>query len=153
MAKHIRNGCIFMLVVSSSFLIFVTLVQFQNVTTGNNWFGHILELTENSTNLKLTHFTFQKKILFCTDDNILCRYSANEQPSYQEVKRPQLELKIEIPHLIKVQKSYSPQWDLEVHCQYCQYQIELSWNQNDEWRTKWSSWSPSSASSSAASTW
>ena len=98
-----------MLVVSSSFLIFVTLVQFQNVTTGNNWFGHILELTENSTNLKLTHFTFQKKILFCTDDNILCRYSANEQPSYQEVKRPQLELKIEIPDLIKVQKSYSPQ--------------------------------------------
>ena len=100
-----------MLVVSSSFLIFVTLVQFQNVTTGNNWFRHILELTEFSTNLKLvlTHFTFQKKILFCTDDNILCRYSANEQPSYQEVKRPQLELKIEIPDWIKVQKSYSPQ--------------------------------------------
>ena len=72
-AKHIRNGCIFMLVVSSSVLIFVTLVQFQNVTTGNNWFGHILELTEFSTNLKLvlTHLTFQKKyysvqmIIFC----------------------------------------------------------------------------------------
>lgn len=62
---YFRNGCIFMLVISSSSLIFVTLVQFQNVTTGNNW------------------------------------YSANEQPSYQEVKRPQLELKIEIPDWIK----------------------------------------------------
>ena len=55
-AKHIRNGCIFMLVVSSSFLIFVTLVQFQNVTTGNNWSGHILELK-----LVFNHFTFEKK--------------------------------------------------------------------------------------------
>ena len=36
--------------------------------------------------------------LFCA------RYSSNEQPTYQEVKKAQLELKIEIPDGIKVQQ-------------------------------------------------
>lgn len=41
---------------------------------------------------------------------ILCRYSANVQPTYQEVRRPQLELNIEIPDWIKVEEYHLRSW-------------------------------------------
>ena len=72
-----------MLMISSNFILFLTLVHFFHVTTGRKWF-------EMST----------IRVIF---NNL--RYSPNEQPSFQEVQKPQLELHIDLPDSAKVQKT------------------------------------------------
>ena len=40
---NLRNGCIAMLMISSNFILFLTLVHFFHVTTGRKWFNHLFK--------------------------------------------------------------------------------------------------------------